>query len=340
MNPQERRHKREYGNVAQTEDRKFILTAALTAGGSAACKFLKWNTATLVWEASSVIATVYDPLGRFSGAIGAKGLCRWCNASKHWEILELGGSTTTHPYFDGDTDNGAVNYTQFSAAIIAGNRDIIPILTTGPQTLNYGFTILPSAIRLDGEAGVYQVTLTGYVFVRPTIDVGTGVGVTAWISTNVYGGLSLGQNHHNSPISVASRTYHLPFAATILLALNPMDTVTPMYLVDFGLSGGTITGGVLANLTIHWVAPNPIPITPGQTPGGGQGGGQPGGGQPPGPILPPVQPPGTPLPVVPPAPIIEPPGGGGQVGGGQLIGQQSVEGGGSTAQPPIFKTQF
>jgi len=67
---------------------RFELTAALTRGGSAAAKPLRWNGSEV--ELGSIsLGSVYDVLANYKAPSGTQGWCKWSGDSKHYEIVKL-----------------------------------------------------------------------------------------------------------------------------------------------------------------------------------------------------------------------------------------------------------
>lgn len=70
------------------EIRRFELTEALTAGGSAEAVFVFYGSSD--YEASTVTLTVHSgAMGAFEGEDETRGWCIWMIDSQRWEILQM-----------------------------------------------------------------------------------------------------------------------------------------------------------------------------------------------------------------------------------------------------------
>ena len=86
-NPHEKRQGHYQHFLSTPMRRRFKLTATLTTGGSATCRWLKWNGSA--WVVMSSSGTVYDANSDFFGLTDDFGVAEWFPESQRWEVVFL-----------------------------------------------------------------------------------------------------------------------------------------------------------------------------------------------------------------------------------------------------------
>jgi|GEM_PF-2607115 len=151
---------------------RFELTAALTAGGSAAAKALEWVASTSLWTIGACALTVYDSIGSVTTTlpIGTKGFAAWNDDSEKWEMVggaAGGGSTLTRCKVYDDqiaTDStGSVQpWDQATTAFLTG-AGMITISTQDCQQLFKNQIIW---IERNTDEGTWQVVEIEYRVIK------------------------------------------------------------------------------------------------------------------------------------------------------------------------------
>lgn len=79
------------GDYGEKPLRRYELTAALSAGGSASAKFIKWDSDDEEYADAGQTFTLYSGNSEATGNDGDKGLCCYFADRGQWEVIAGGG---------------------------------------------------------------------------------------------------------------------------------------------------------------------------------------------------------------------------------------------------------